>query len=195
MSDLDLELPIFPLNTVLYPGGLLPLKIFEQRYLDMTKACLRDSTPFGVCRIREGMEVGSPAIPDAVGCTATIAEWDMPHLGLFHLRSRGQQAFRIVDSSTRPDGLIRARVQLLEDVEGSPATDAVTLCRQVLEQIIQRLGPENFFPPLDYASPRWVSYRLAEVLPLAMEDKQALLEARDDGERVGRLQAFLRKVG
>jgi Lon protease-like protein len=192
---LALELPIFPLNTVLYPGGLLPLKIFEQRYIGMTKVCLRDNSPFGVCRIREGMEVGSPAVPDLVGCTATIAEWDMPHLGLFHLRARGGQAFRIVESKAQPDGLIRAHVELLEDVPGTVAADALSLCRQVLEQIIPKLGVDNFFPPLEYDNPRWVSYRLAEVLPLAMEDKQALLEARDDGERVGRLRAFLRKVG
>jgi Lon protease-like protein len=192
---LALELPIFPLNTVLYPGGLLPLKIFEQRYLAMTKACLRDNSAFGVCRIREGMEVGSPAVPDLVGCTATIAEWDIPHLGLFHLRARGGQAFRIIDSSAQSDGLIRARVELLDDVPGNVAADAMSLCRQVLEQIIPKLGADNFFPPLEYDNPRWVSYRLAEVLPLAMEDKQALLEARDDGERIGRLRAFLRKVG
>jgi Lon protease-like protein len=191
----QIELPIFALNTVLYPGGLLPLKIFEQRYLEMTKACLRDDTPFGVCRIREGLEVGEPAVPDVVGCTARIAQWDMPHLGLFHLRSRGEQVFRILDRDTRPDGLIRARVELLDDVSGAPTDEAVGLCRQVLEQIIPRLGPDNFFAPLDYDSPRWVSYRLAEVLPLAMEDKQALLEERDDGERIARLRAFLRKVG
>ena len=190
-----LDLPIFPLNTVLYPGGLLPLRIFEQRYLEMTKACLRDDTPFGVCRIREGLEVGSPALPDAVGCTATIEDWDMPHLGLFHLRSRGGQPFRIVESGTQANGLVRARVELLDDIPGTPAAEALNLCRQVLERIIERLGPEGFFTPLDYDNPRWVSYRLCDVLPLAMEDKQALLEARDDGERIHRLQAFLRKVG
>jgi Lon protease-like protein len=141
------------------------------------------------------MEVGSPAVPDLVGCTATIAEWDIPHLGLFHLRARGGQAFRIIDSSAQSDGLIRARVELLDDVPGNVAADAMSLCRQVLEQIIPKLGADNFFPPLEYDNPRWVSYRLAEVLPLAMEDKQALLEARDDGERIGRLRAFLRKVG
>ena len=77
------EIPIFPLSTVLFPGGLLPLRIFEQRYLEMTKTCIRDLTPFGVCLIREGQEVGAPAVPHGVGCTARILQWDMPHLGLF----------------------------------------------------------------------------------------------------------------
>lgn len=189
-----LQLPIFPLNTVLYPGGLLPLKIFEQRYQEMTKACLRDATPFGVCRIREGLEVGSPAVPEPIGCTAIIAEWEMPHLGVFLLKSRGQQAFRIVEKSTQRDGLIRAEVELLEEEAGNPAPEALRLCRQVLEQIVNRIGNDYFFAPLDFGNPRWVSYRLAEVLPLGMQDRQALLEARDDGERLARLQAFLKRV-
>jgi len=189
-----LQLPIFPLNTVLYPGGLLPLKIFEQRYLEMTKACLRDAAPFGVCRIREGLEVGSPAVPEPVGCTAIIAEWEMPHLGVFHLKGRGQQAFRILEKTTQRDGLIRAEVELLEDAPGNLPPDALQLCRQVLEQIVNRVGSDYFFAPLDFDNPRWVSYRLAEVLPLGMEDRQALLEARDDSDRLGRLRAFLRRV-
>jgi len=188
-------LPIFPLNTVLYPGGLLPLKIFEQRYLEMTKACLRDNLPFGVCRIREGLEVGAPAVPATVGCTATIADWEMPHLGLFHLRCRGGQAFRILDRTTQADGLIRAEVEFLEDVPGTAEAEASSLCRQVLEQIVAKVGPDYFFPPLEFGNDRWISYRLAELLPLEMGDKQDLLEARDDGERIARLRAFLRKVG
>src|SRR6185503_19497144 len=76
------DIPLFPLNTVLFPGGRLPLRIFEQRYMDMAKACLRERTPFGVCLIREGREVGTPAIPADIGTLARIAAWDMPQLGL-----------------------------------------------------------------------------------------------------------------
>jgi Lon protease-like protein len=187
-------LPIFALNTVLYPGGMLPLKIFEQRYLEMTKACLRDASAFGVCRIREGFEVGAPAVPDAVGCTALITEWEMPHLGMFVLRSRGQQAFRILERSTQADGLIRAEVEFLEDAAGEVQDEALSLCRRVLEQIVGRLGTDYFFLPLQYDDPRWVSYRLAEVLPLPMEEKQALLETRSDAGRLAHLQALLRRV-
>jgi Lon protease-like protein len=86
-------IPIFPLNTVLYPGGMLPLRIFEQRYLEMTRDCLRDTTPFGVCRIREGAEVGTPALPESVGCTAVIAEWEMPHLACFISRPKASIGF------------------------------------------------------------------------------------------------------
>jgi len=188
------SIPIFPLETVMFPGSLLPLKIFEQRYLDMTKACVRDNAPFGVCRIREGREVGVPAIPEQVGCTALIVEWEMPHLGVFHLRTRGQVPFRILQHTTQPDGLIRADVEWLEEAAGVVRPDSFAFCRRVLEQIVQKLGPDYFFAPLAYDDPRWTSYRLAEVLPLEGEQKQSLLALRDDGERLERLRAYLQQA-
>jgi Lon protease-like protein len=188
---LHLTLPVFPLNTVLYPGGLLPLKIFEQRYLDMTKACLRDATPFGVCRIREGREVGLPAVPDPVGCTAFVAEWEMPHLGVFHVQVRGGHPFRILQQTTQADGLIRAEIELLEEAAGTIPPESFALCRRVLEQIIEKIGVDYFSPPLAYDDPRWTSYRLAEVLPLDSLEKQGLLELRNDGARLQRLHTYL----
>lgn len=185
-------IPIFPLNTVLYPGGMLPLKIFEQRYLQMTRDCLRDAAPFGVCRIIEGAEVGRPALPEAIGCTAVIADWEMPHLGVFQLKARGEHRFRMRKQAARPDGLIVADVELLDEVSGNADEGAMDLCRRVLEQIVSRLGSEYFFAPLAFDDPRWVSYRLAEVLPLSLEDKQALLETRDDQERLHRLHKLLK---
>lgn len=191
---MTISIPIFPLNTILYPGSLLPLKIFEQRYLDMTKACVRDSFPFGVCRIREGQEVGVPAVPEQIGCTAVIAEWEMPHLGVFHLQTRGQLPFRILRQSMQPDGLIRADVELLAETAGDVNPESLALCRRVLEQIVAKVGSEYFFPPLDYDDARWTSYRLAEVLPLDTQIKQGLLELRDDGERLKRLHAYLQQT-
>ena len=194
LSDMTTSIPIFPLNTVLYPGSLLSLKIFEQRYLDMTKACVRDATPFGVCRIREGREVGLPAVPDPIGCTALIVQWEMPHLGVFHLQTRGQHPFRILRQTTQSDGLIRAEIELLEGTAGAIQQESFALCRRVLEQIIERIGADYFSRPLTYDDPRWTSYRLAEVLPLESEEKQRLLELRDDGERLQRLHAYLTRA-
>lgn len=188
------SIPIFPLNTVLYPGSQLPLKIFEQRYLDMTKACVRDGTPFGVCRIREGQEVGLPAVPEQIGCTALIAQWDMPHLGVFHLQTRGQQPFRILRQSTQSDGLIRADVEFLAEAVGEVSPESFALCRRVLEQIVEKVGADYFFPPLNFDDPRWTSYRLAEVLPLEAQDKQGLLALRDDGARLEQLHAYLQQA-
>lgn len=185
------SIPIFPLSTVLYPDGMLPLKIFEQRYLDMTKACLRDASGFGVCRIEEGSEVGAPAAPAATGCSAAIVGWEMPHLGLFHLNTRGQQPFRILGRTVRKDGLIQAEVEFLEDQSGDLDAQSFALCRSVLEQIVDRIGTGYFHAPIDYGNPRWVSYRLAEVLPLELPEKQLLLETRSDAERIARLHARL----
>lgn len=188
------SIAIFPLNTVLYPGSLLPLKIFEQRYLDMTKACVRDNAPFGVCRIREGEEVGLPALPEIVGCTALIQEWEMPHLGVFHLRTRGEIPFRILHQTNQPNGLILAEVEWLAETTGTPKPDVLALCRRVLEQIVEKIGREYFISPLAYDDPRWISYRLAEVLPLETHVKQSLLELRDAGERLERLHTYLQQA-
>jgi hypothetical protein len=186
------SLPIFPLNTVLFPGGVLPLRIFEQRYLEMTKACLRDGTPFGVCRIREGAEVGAPAVHESIGCSALISGWEMPHLGLFQLRTRGVEVFRVLDSRVGPLGLIEARVERLPETAGEIREEAAGLCRRVLEAIVERVGAEFLPSPLALDEPRWVSYRLSELLPLTAEDKQHLLEERDDGRRLERLVDLLR---
>ena len=185
------SIPIFPLNVVLYPGSLLPLKIFEQRYLEMTKVCVRDASPFGVCLIREGREVGLPAVPQSFGCTAVISEWEMPQLGVFHLKALGAQPFRILRLTTQTDGLIRADIEMLAESAGSVAPASFALCRSVLEQIIRKIGVGYVHGPVDYDDPRWTGYRLAELLPLELADKQALLELRDDGARIERLHTFL----
>ena len=180
---------IFPLGTVLYPDGLLPLKIFEQRYLEMTKQCIRDEKPFGVCLIREGNEVGTPAVPHDVGCLATIAEWDMPHTGLFTLMTRGGQRFRILEQSVDRLGLISARIECWDaDLPGAMMDDK---CRRLLEALIARAGAEHFPAPLRLDDPAWVGFRLAEILPLPGSFKQELLELRDAGERLRRIGELL----
>src|ERR1700756_1824023 len=107
-----LEIPIFPLGTVLYPAGRLPLRIFEPRYVEMTRACLRDNSVFGVALIRAGYEVGRPAVPCDIGCTARIVEWSDPVPGQFLLEARGETVFRIRERWTSESGLIVARVEL-----------------------------------------------------------------------------------
>ena len=189
----SLRIPIFPLGTVLFPEGVLPLKIFEQRYLEMTKACLRDNQPFGVCLIREGREVGPAAVPEAIGCLAAIEQWDMPHPGLFHLVARGGGRFRILESSIAPGNLISAAVEPIPpDI---PAQAVEPLCRQVLAAIVGKVGAERFPAPLRLDDAAWVGYRLAEILPLEARLKQELLEMTDAGTRLERLRALLVQQG
>jgi uncharacterized protein len=187
------EVHIFPLGTVLFPDGLLPLKIFEQRYLEMTKTCLKEGRPFGVCLIREGREVGTAAVPEPVGCLASIEQWDMAQLGVFNLVARGGGRFRILDMRVAPSHLISASIEPIPP--DAPAGAVDPLCRQVLEAIIEKVGAARFPAPLRLDDAAWVGYRLAEVLPLPSIEKQALLEVTDAARRLERLRALLEKQG
>ncbi|HEU5282852.1 MAG TPA: LON peptidase substrate-binding domain-containing protein [Burkholderiales bacterium] len=186
-----LEIPIFPLRAVLFPQGLLPLKIFEQRYLDMTKACIRDASPFGVCLLRDGAEVGAPAVPYPVGCTALIQEWDMPHLGLFHLLCRGESVFRIAEHWAAKNGLLYGLVELQDAPPSRPLAPPYGPLAELLAKIIDKVGTDNFPSPVRLDDADWVACRLAEVLPLEAEFKQQMLELRDPQARLERLRTFL----
>ncbi|HXX11667.1 MAG TPA: LON peptidase substrate-binding domain-containing protein [Burkholderiales bacterium] len=186
-----LEIPIFPLGTVLYPGGLLPLRIFEQRYLAMTKSCIRDDTPFGVCLIREGAEVGAAAVPHAVGCTARIAQWDMPHLGLFQLSTQGDCVFRILEQWTAKGGLVQAQVELDDPPVPLPLPQEYEELGALLERIIAKIGASRFPSPTRLDLAGWVAYRLAELLPLELDTKQRLLEGRDPIAALREVKGFL----
>ena len=184
------DLPLFPLGTVLFPGGLLPLRLFEQRYLEMGKACLRDTSPFGVCLIREGSEVGAPALPESVGCIARIVQWDMPQLGVLQIVAQGAERFRIVERRLQPDGLARAAVEVLPDEPDAAVPERLAACRQLLERITAEHGERIFAAPHRFGSSAWVGARLAEVLPLPGQVKQRLLEL--DG--VPRLETLARLI-
>jgi len=185
------EVALFPLNSVLFPGGRLPLRIFEQRYMDMAKACLRDGARFGVCLIREGREVGAPALPAEVGTLARIGAWDMPQLGLLHVTALGEQRFRILERRVQRDGLALASIELLSLDEDSAIPQSCAGCVKLLERVIaQQAG--LFEPPHRLDSASWVSSRLAELLPLPLPAKQELLELGDARERIERLNALLR---
>lgn len=185
------DLPLFPLGTVLFPGGLLPLRLFEQRYLEMGKACLRDAAPFGVCRIREGTEVGEPATPEPVGCLARIVQWDMQQLGLLQIVAQGSQRFRIRERRLQADGLARATVELLPEENDTPVPEHLAACRQLLERIAAEHGERIFAQPFRFDSSAWVGARLAEVLPLAGPLKQQLLELDDSLQRLEILHRLL----
>jgi Lon protease-like protein len=192
-ADAQEDIFIFPLNTVLFPGGTLPLKVFEQRYIEMTKACLRDSRPFGVCLIREGREVGTAAVPEPVGCLAVIEQWDMPQLGVFHLVARGGDRFRIREMRVAHNHLISATVEPIPPDDAAGEVDS--LCREVLQAIIDKVGAERFPAPVRLDDAAWVGYRLSEMLPLDARVKQELLELTDAGQRLEQVHGLLVKQG
>ena len=185
------EVPLFPLHTVLFPGGRLPLRIFEQRYMEMAKTCLKDNSPFGVCLIHQGKEVGEPAVPVGVGCLARIAEWDMPQLGVLQVTARGESRFRILGQRVQADGLVRASIELLPEGEDVPLPQAAARYAKLLERVIEQ-HPSLLERPHRLDSSAWVSARLAELLPLPLEAKQALLETENGRARLEKLDAFVR---
>jgi Lon protease-like protein len=184
------DLPLFPLNTVLFPGGRLPLRIFEQRYMDMAKDCLKNSSAFGVCLIREGNEVGDPALPAEVGTLARITAWDMPQLGVLEVVAVGAQRFRIKERRVEPSGLARASIEMLPDDEDGAIPADCAGCVKLIERVIEE-QPALFEPPLRKDSASWVGSRLAELLPVPLTAKQELLELTDARARLQALNALL----
>lgn len=190
-----LRIPIFPLNTVLFPGGLLPLRVFETRYMDMTRDCLKREAPFGVCLIREGSEVGAPAVPETVGCLAEILEWDMQQLGVLNLKTRGGRRFRILARETGKQGLISADVQLIPADEKRAIPEGLAACARLLEMVVADQGKAIFAEPHAFDDAAWVGYRLTEILPVPLPAKQKLLELTDSLTRLSILQRFIESRG
>jgi len=196
-------LPLFPLKTVLFPGRVLPLKVFEQRYIDMTKACLKDEQPFGVCLLTHGEEVaqrdqaaaGAPIAFALIGTQARIVSWDMPQLGILHLKTEGGTRFQVQSSSVADDGLVVAQITLLPPEPAVKLPEAFAPLAGLLELMIDRAGPENFSPQLALDDASWVGYRLAELLPLPLAIKQSMLEINDSVVRLKVLAQFLKQQG
>jgi Lon protease-like protein len=190
-----LRVPIFPLNAVLFPGGLLPLRVFEVRYVDMTRDRMKRDEPFGVCLIREGSEVGAPAVPEKIGCLAKILDWDMREQGILNLKTRGEQRFRILDRETGPQGLITADVELISPDAAIPLPAKFAACARLLEMVVLDQGNSIFAEPHAFNDAAWVSYRLTEILPVPLVAKQKLLELTDSLSRLSVLQRFLESRG
>ncbi len=186
-------IPIFPLQTVLFPGALLPLRIFEVRYMDMARDCLKNSSPFGISLIKEGQEVGTPAVPESIGCTATLGECDMEELGILKVVAKGGERFRLVASEVNKQGLIVGEVERLEPEADAIEAPGLAECADFLRKLIVGIGPQRFAEPFLFDNATWVGFRLAEVLPLRTDVKQKLLEVTDATLRLAVLQKFLRQ--
>lgn len=184
-------LPLFPLSTVLFPGGRMPLKIFEQRYLDLAKTCIKDNSTFGVCGIREGGEVGEPAIPYEVGTEARIAEWDMPQPGIFHVVVEGLQRYVARSWQVQPGGLLVAETERVSEEAACAIPDDLRLCAEVLKHLLA----DHQIEPVKthYEDAVWVGYRLSELLPFKLKVRQDLLEMNDSVMRLRIIDQFLRQ--
>ena len=183
-------LAVFPLGSLLFPGGTLPLKIFEPRYMDMAKASLKTGEPFGICLIREGVEVGTPAVPEPVGTVATIEDWDMPQLGILQVTVKGGSRFRILSHEITSNRLMVAATEAIAD-DKTESSAALAVCTAFLAKIYAASGIDVQQQQLPFDDAFWVSMRLTEMLPLGNAAKQRLLELTDATTRLEVLQRNL----
>lgn len=188
-----MKVPLFPLLTVLYPGGPLPLRIFEPRYLDMISDCLKRDAPFGVLLIRSGSETG-PATLYEVGTLARVIDWYQGSDGLLGVTAIGEQRFRLKSSHRQPDGLNVGEIELLEPENHYSLPDEYRPLANILAGILDDLG--RLYEPLDrqYDDAGWVGYRFAEILPISPEQKQSCLEADDALARLDLVRDVLNEV-
>jgi len=201
MAATRMSIPLFPLGAGLYPDGLLALRIFEVRYLDMVKRCLKDKTPFGVVRLEEGSEVRKPGVTEkfsAVGTVAEILEADALQPALLLLRCRGTERFRVVSSAPGKYGLWTAEVETIEADAAEEIPWELQSAADKLGQVIAGLQKQGvvdeqmpMLAPYRLDECGWVANRWAELLPLPADLKADLLAVDDALERLQRLSGYL----
>lgn len=182
------ELPLFPLRTVLVPGGYLPLQIFEPRYLDLVSECARTDSGFGVCLILEGSEAGQPPQHATIGTRAMIRDFNTLPNGLLGIVARGDRRFRVRRTRVRNNGLLVAQVEWLAEQPARQVPDQHQVLAEVLRRLLDKVG--SHYPDWDAArldDADWVSFRLTELLPLSDLEKQSLLGVEDSEVRLQRL--------
>jgi hypothetical protein len=187
MTEEVRELPLFPLNTVLFPGGPLPLRIFEPRYLDMVSRCMREQSGFAVVLITEGEETAATASFAAIGTEASIVDFDRLEGGLLGISCIGRERVRVLEAWREADGLNRGRVIAIGADPVLPLPSAQAWLGDVVRRALPGAGDvyRHVETRVDAA---WVGNRLAEMLPLSLTDRQALLELTDPLERLTALE-------
>ena len=209
MNDDRRPLPIFPLNTVLFPGGVLPLRIFEARYMDMVRDAMRNASEFGVCLIRDGgHEVGQREVDvEEIGCRARIDDWNMEQLGVLQIVATGTERFRLGARRLKSDGLMVADVEPVDDEPVVPVPEDAADCQALLRRIVQRLDEGQgeatdgepvrtpIAKPYRFDDASWVGNRLCEFLPIPLPAKQKLMALTDGPTRLEIVQRYLKQHG
>jgi len=186
-----IQLPLFPLHTVLLPGGPLPLRIFEARYLDMVSQCLKQESGFGVCMIHHGKEVGQAAVTVEMGVVARIIDWNQRRDGLLGITVIGEQRFRLDSVSTQANQLTIANVELLDDIQSTDFPERYIPLVDILKRLMASAGEHYTNIPKHFSDASWVSYRLVELLPIEMNQKQRFLEMDDPLVRLEQISNML----
>ncbi|MSR13881.1 MAG: peptidase S16 [Gammaproteobacteria bacterium] len=186
------RLALFPLQTVLFPGGQLALRIFEPRYLDLVRDCLRQGTGFGVVAIKDGREAGPAAIPYPIGTYAEIIDWSQGSDGFLHIEIKGSKRFRIGSLSVMPNQLTVADVEWVTE----PSTSTNPEKSELLQLLLKTLSEQN--PVRDRIRPdspsTEVAYRIAELLPLSLSQRYELLGLEDDLARIALIEEEIHRL-
>jgi len=193
-------LALFPLRTVLFPGGLLRLRVFEARYLDLVARCLRTGAGFGVVCLRQGSEVGRGTEPvhlEPIGVHACIDHVEGQQAGLLHLRCIGRQRFLFDgEPAASPDGLWSVAVRdLPPDAPCLPAPELFATVQALARAIaaLRERGQMPFAEPLHLDDAGWVANRWCELLPIALAARQRLMELADPAQRLALVDEYLRQ--
>jgi Lon protease-like protein len=189
------DIPLFPLNTVLFPGGPLPLRIFEPRYVDMVRYCMREHAPFGVVLIKAGVEAGGAVTSTAeIGTSARIADFFQMPDGLLGIRCVGERKFKVLERRVQNDGLNMGTVEWMPAERAADLPPEYMHLAELLRKVLPELGEIYQSVPKHFDDAAWVSARLAEILPINLAEKQLCLELADPVERLARLAPFIRRA-
>ncbi len=182
--------PLFPLSGIVLPGGIMKLRLFERRYIDMVKECFRTGSGFVICPIRNGNEAGTPSDPYPLGTEVEIVDFDQGEDGLLHIATRGVR--RVTLSSWAPDdsGLLVGEVEPMPEPEPTPMEPSFEVLGHKLGLILRYLAPEVSYDEEHLDDADWVCHRLLELLPLAPQAKFELLSMPDNRERLETLAAL-----
>ena len=189
------ELPLFPLATVLFPGGPLSLRIFEPRYLDMVRRCLRQQSSFGVVLILEGAEVGAVAAMADTGTSARVVDFDTLTDGLLGIVCVGERRFRVLRRWQQDDGLHLAEVEYQSEEARQALPAEFAHLGELLRELLPRLGGAYAYVEAQFDDAGWVGNRWAEILPLTPTERLALLELADPLARLAQVAALSASQG
>lgn len=181
------------MNTVLFPGGPLPLRIFESRYIDMISRCMKTESPFGVLLIKDGKEAG-PSTTYEVGTLAKITDFYQGSDGLLGITALGGQRFRLIANERQSDGLNIGEVELIEAEADLPLPEQFRALPDMLSNVLDDLGRLYVEHDRRYEDAVWVTYRFLEILPIDLEHKQASLESSDTMARLHLVEELLDSV-
>ncbi len=185
-------LPLFPLKTVLMPGGVMALRVFEPRYLDMVKRCSRNGEGFGICLAIDGSEVGAAAVPAETGTEARIVDFTMREPGVLGIAVEGERRFALHGTAVQADGLVVGEVEWLPPLALQTVLPQHGFLVDLLQRMLERAGgPHAFAEKACFDDTAWVGHRLAELLPLSHDQRLHLLEEDDPALRMDALLRWL----